>query len=71
MTEQRTIQEMTEIRKEFQQTDLDRETQRYWIYISEVRQDVILTGTEIMQLRPITSDAEFNQHLRVFGENYS
>ena len=29
------------------------------------------TGGEIKQLRPITTDAKFNQHLKVFGGNYT
>lgn len=64
-----TRQELTDVRMESQQTDLDTETQWLLDLSSRRGHNLILTGAEIAQLGPITSDAKFNQHLRTFGEN--
>ena len=47
---------------QFQLIELDRETQR--LVDLCFRTKLILTGAESMKLRPRTSDATFNQHLK-------
>lgn len=71
-TEQRayTRQEMTKIRMEFPQTGSDTETQWLFNLWSKDGHNLILTGARVVQFEPVTTDAKFSQHLRVFGENY-
>lgn len=54
---------------EFQHTDFDLQTQWLLDLWSKGGQNLILTGAEIVHLKPITSIATLNQYLRASGEN--
>lgn len=60
--------EMTKMRMEFQQTDVDTETQ--WLLDLRCKggSSLILTGAENANPLPLML---FNQHLRVFGGSYT
>lgn len=73
LTEQKasTRQEMTKTTMDLQQTYLD--TENLWLLElwTKGEQNVFLIGVETVQLRPITTGAEFTQQLRLSGENYT